>query len=102
MHETELVIFVDLRDEPELKRDGTIRGAVHCPRSLLEFSIDPTSPDAMDDFKSEARFIFFCQSGQRSALATQLAQEMGLAQVCHISDGFVGWREADGPIMQYP
>ena len=31
------VVFVDLRDVRELKRDGGIPGAFHCPRGLLEF-----------------------------------------------------------------
>ncbi|NIP50350.1 MAG: rhodanese-like domain-containing protein, partial [Gammaproteobacteria bacterium] len=35
------VLFVDLRDIRELKREGKIPGAFHCPRGLLEFWIDP-------------------------------------------------------------
>jgi rhodanese-related sulfurtransferase len=32
------VVFIDLRDGPELERDGKIPGAVHAPRGMLEFS----------------------------------------------------------------
>jgi rhodanese-related sulfurtransferase len=38
------VVFVDLRDPRELDREGRIPGAVHCPRGMLEFWIDPDSP----------------------------------------------------------
>ena len=32
------VVFVDIRDLPELERDGKIPGAVHASRGMLEFS----------------------------------------------------------------
>ena len=37
------VVFVDLRDIRELDREGRVPGAFHCPRSMLEFWIDPAS-----------------------------------------------------------
>ena len=38
------VAFIDLRDAPELERDGKIPGAVQASRGMLEFLIDPASP----------------------------------------------------------
>ena len=38
------VTLIDLRDIRELKRDGTIPGAIHIPRGMLEFWVDPESP----------------------------------------------------------
>ena len=35
------VQFVDLRDVRELEREGVIPGAVHAPRGMLEFWVDP-------------------------------------------------------------
>ena len=37
------VLLVDLRDIRELKHEGKIEGAVHVPRGMLEFWIDPES-----------------------------------------------------------
>lgn len=88
------VVFVDLRDPRELDKDGRIPGAVHCPRGMLEFWIDPESPYARPVFQQEAKFVFFCGAGWRSALATKTAQDMGLAPVAHIEGGFGAWREA--------
>ena len=36
--------IVDLRDVRELWREGKIHGAVHAPRGMLEFWVDPASP----------------------------------------------------------
>ncbi len=54
------VVFVDLRDPRELDKEGRIPGAVHCPRGMLEFWIDPESPYARPVFQQEAKFVFFC------------------------------------------
>lgn len=96
------VTFVDLRDPRELEREGMIPGAFHCPRGMLEFWIDPESPYARKEFQSGDKFIFYCASGWRSALAARTAKEMGLKGVSHIEDGFSGWKKAGGPIAERP
>lgn len=92
------VTFVDLRDPREVARDGAIPGAFHCPRGMLEFWIDPESPYAKPQFQAGGRFVFYCASGWRSALAARTAVEMGLGGVTHIDDGFAGWRAAGGAV----
>ncbi len=92
------VVLVDIRDIRELWRDGAIPGAVHAPRGMLEFWVDPESPYARELFQSGQRFVFFCAGGMRSALAAKAVHEMGLAPVCHMAGGFGAWREAGGPI----
>ena len=91
------VVFVDIRDVRELWRDGAIPGALHAPRGMLEFWVDPESPYARDVFQSGKRFMFFCAGGLRSALATRAVQEMGLTSVCHMAGGFAAWKEAGHP-----
>jgi rhodanese-related sulfurtransferase len=100
LHGNEGVTFVDLRDIRELQRDGMIPGAFHCPRGMLEFWIDPESPYAKPQFQTGDKFVFYCALGHRSALAARVAQEMGLAKVSHIDDGFGGWRKAGGPVAE--
>jgi rhodanese-related sulfurtransferase len=102
LHDRAGVTFVDLRDPRELEREGMIPGAFHCPRGMLEFWIDPQSPYAKPQFQSGDRFVFYCASGWRSALAARTAQEMGLAGVSHISDGFSGWKAAGGAVTDKP
>ena len=97
LHGDQNVQFVDLRDIRELQREGKIPDALHAPRGMLEFWVDPESPYYKDVFGSGKRFVFYCQSGWRSALATQTVQRMGLPNVCHLGGGFRAWMEAGHP-----
>jgi rhodanese-related sulfurtransferase len=92
------VVFVDLRDPREMEREGRMPGAFACTRGMLEFWIDPESPYAKSIFAEPKRFIFFCASGWRSALATKTAQDMGLEHVAHVEGGFGAWKRAGGPV----
>ena len=96
----ENVTFVDIRDVRELEREGQVPGAVHAPRGMLEFWVDPDSPYHRDLFANGNRFVFFCAAGWRSALATKSVQDMGLPNVCHIDGGFGAWKEAGGEIEE--
>lgn len=94
------VVFVDLRDVRELEREGMIPGAFHCPRGMLEFWIDPDSPYHKDVFASGKEFIFYCNGAWRSALAADVAQQMGLAPVCEMDGGFSAWKNAGFPVAE--
>ena len=98
LHGRDDVVFVDLRDIRELQREGKMPGAVHCPRGMLEFWIDPESPYHKATFAEDKKFLFFCAGGWRSALAAQTAHRMGLKPVAHIKGGFGAWRKANGPV----
>ncbi|MBM3489914.1 MAG: rhodanese-like domain-containing protein [Alphaproteobacteria bacterium] len=88
------VQIVDIRDVREVWRDGTVPGALHAPRGMLEFWVDPESPYAREVFQSGKRFVFFCAGGLRSALAAKSVQDMGLSPVAHIRGGFEAWKQA--------
>lgn len=96
------VVFVDIRDVRELEREGMIPGAFHAPRGMLEFWVDPDSPYHKPVFASGKRFVFYCASAWRSALATDTVQRMGLEPVCHLQGGFKAWKEAGLPVGQPP
>jgi len=102
LHGDENIVFVDIRDVRELDREGRIPGAFHCTRGMLEFWIDPASPYHKPIFAEDKRFVFFCASAWRSALATQTAQRMGLKPVAHIEGGFTAWKKAGGPVDSTP
>lgn len=91
-------VLVDVRDPRELEREGRIPSAVHCPRGMLEFWVDPASPYFKPVFGQSKTFVFFCASGMRSALATKTAQDMGLKPVANIIGGFGAWKQAGGPV----
>ena len=81
-----------------MARDGRIPGALHAPRGMLEFWIDPESPYFKPVFGEPKSFIFFCAGGLRSALTTKTLQDMGLAPVAHMVGGFGAWKAAGGEI----
>jgi rhodanese-related sulfurtransferase len=102
LHGRDDVVLVDIRDIRELQREGKVPGAVHCPRGMLEFWIDPESPYHKPQFAQDKKFVFFCAGGWRSALAAQTAHRMGLKPVAHIRGGFGGWKKAGGPVEEPP
>ncbi|HWP18952.1 MAG TPA: rhodanese-like domain-containing protein [Burkholderiaceae bacterium] len=96
------VQFVDVRDVRELEREGVIPGAVHAPRGMLEFWVDPQSPYHRPVFAEDKEFVLFCAAGWRSALAAKTLQDMGLPRVAHIEGGFTAWRAAGAPVAEKP
>lgn len=99
LHEKAETLFVDLRDVRELEREGVIPGAIHAPRGMLEFWVDPASPYHKPLFADEGKeFILFCGAGWRSALATKTLQDMGMRNVAHIDGGYAEWVKQGAPI----
>lgn len=92
------VLLVDIRDPRELAREGKIPGALHAPRGMLEFWVDPDSPYFKPVFGEDRTFVFFCAGGLRSALTTKTLQDMGLTPVAHIEGGFAAWKAAGGTV----
>lgn len=90
------VIFVDVREGEEIARLGKIEGAVHVPRGVLEFYIDPKSSLHMELFSSGKKLIFYCETGGRSLLAAKLAMDMGVPEAVHLEGGFKAWVAAGG------
>ena len=91
------VQMVDIRDIRELT-EGTITGAMHAPRGLLEFWVDPASAYHKPAFADESKeYVLFCALGWRSALATKTLQDMGMRNVAHIEGGWTEWVKAGAP-----
>ena len=92
------VVIVDIRDPRELERTGKIPGAVHAPRGMLEFWVDPESPYHKPVFAQPGkRYVLHCASGWRSALSTATLNDMGFA-CAHLREGFSTWEEKGGPV----
>ena len=95
-------VFVDIRDVRELEREGMIPNALHAPRGMLEFWVDPDSPYFKPIFGEGKRLVLYCASAWRSALATETLQRMGVPGVCHLEGGFTAWKAAELPISTRP
>lgn len=92
------ILVVDVREAEELA-GGTLPGAVHVPRGVLEAKAAPDSPArdaAFDD--AERPILLYCASGARSALAADTLRQMGFARPASLAGGFAAWKEAGLPV----
>ena len=87
------LLLLDIREIQERVDLGTIPGALHAPRGMLEFWADPASVYFRDWFREDRRTVLFCAAGGRSALAVKALRDMGFRDVAHLEVGFNGWRE---------
>ena len=91
------VLFLDVREPPEVAASGKVRGAVAVPRGLVEFRADPASPMHDAAFDRAKTVVTYCASGGRSALVGKTLKDMGYANVRNLG-GFKGWLDAGGEI----
>jgi rhodanese-related sulfurtransferase len=92
-------LLVDIRDSSERAESGSIEGALHAQRGMLEFLADPESAYHRDEFEPDRRIILHCASGGRSALAAATLQDMGYRRVAHMDGGLNAWKEAGKPVQ---
>jgi rhodanese-related sulfurtransferase len=88
-------VLVDTRPLDQRHRDGAMPGAVVVDRNVLEWRLDPTSPDRLDiGLHPGSRIILVCDEGYSSSLAAATLQDLGLHRATDLVDGFQGWLRA--------
>lgn len=90
--------LIDIREPQELADNGSIPGAVHAPRGMLEFYADPTASYHRPEFDPSKRIILHCASGGRSALAADTLKQMGYTNIAHLDGGLNAWKESGRPV----
>ena len=81
--------LIDIRESNELENTGSVEGATHIPRGMLEVYLDPNSPIFQNGkIDQNKEFVLFCAGGVRSALAVKSLKDMGYQKVSHINGGF--------------
>ena len=89
------VTLIDVRDIRELWKEGTIKDAIHIPRGMLEFWLDPNSSYFKEKKIGQIKnVVLFCALGFRSALATKSLTDMGFENVMNADGGFDSLKEA--------
>lgn len=101
MAENDDLLLIDLREVQELVDLGTIPGAKHVARGMMEFWASPASPYYRDWFQEDRRTVVFCAGGGRSVYATLALKDMGFTNVAHLEPGFTGWAEADEAVEDF-
>ena len=90
-------LLVDLREPGEREQNGTIPGALHVPRGMLEFHADATTAYHKPELDPSRRIILHCASGGRSALGARTLREMGYENVAHLDGGYTAWKQEGRP-----
>jgi glyoxylase-like metal-dependent hydrolase (beta-lactamase superfamily II)/rhodanese-related sulfurtransferase len=93
------ILLVDLRENGERARHGTLSGALHAPYPSIGESLQPGGMLREVAAASGRRIVFFCAFGERSAMAVAAAKEAGLANTAHIGGGIDAWKKAGGPVL---
>jgi rhodanese-related sulfurtransferase len=92
-------LLVDIRSELQRERDGVIPGAIHHPRNVLEWRMDPASGHSDPAVGGlDRRVIVICDEGYQSSLAAAVLQDLGFAGATDLVGGFQGWRAAGLPV----
>ena len=98
-------VLVDTRSGDERRREGVIPGALHIPRTVLEWRLDPdTEPgyrnphvQGVDDW-----LVLVCAHGFSSSLAAATLQYLGFSRATDVIGGFTAWNEQGLPVIQPP
>lgn len=92
-------LLIDIRNQAQRRRGGTIPGAVAIDRTVLEWRCDPTSPWRMDvPIEHDTRLIVICAEGYSSSLAAASLRRLGLKRATDVVGGFEGWVQAGLPV----
>ncbi|HEX4082239.1 MAG TPA: rhodanese-like domain-containing protein [Acidimicrobiales bacterium] len=95
-------LLVDIRPAAQRERYGEIPDAVIVERNVLEWRLDPSSPDrhpaVTDDV--ERAVVVVCQEGYASSLAAESLRALGLLGATDLDGGFAAWEAAGLPVSQ--
>ena len=85
-------LVVDTRPVEQRERDGELPGAVVVDRNVLEWRLDPTSPDRIPEATDAGRrVIVVCNEGYSSSLAAATLQQLGLKHATDLAGGYQAW-----------
>lgn len=85
-------LVVDTRSREQRERDGDLPGAVCIDRNVLEWRLDPASPDRIEATGYDRRIIVVCNEGYSSSLAAATLRELGLHRAGDLVGGFQAWK----------
>jgi rhodanese-related sulfurtransferase len=91
-------LLVDTRPADQRAEGGEIPGATVIDRNVLEWRLDPASPDRIAAvIGCDVRVIVICNEGYSSSPVAATLQELGLRNATDVIGGFQAWRAAGLP-----
>ena len=86
-------LVVDTRSAAHRETEGALSGAIVIERTVLEWRVDPTSPDRIPEADDpDRRVIVVCSDGYSSSLAAESLQRIGLSRATDLVGGYRAWR----------
>lgn len=86
-------LVIDTRPADQRQRDGLLPGAVVIDRNVLEWRLDPASPDRIAEMTGyDQRIVIVCNEGYSSSLAAATLRQLGLHRATDLIGGFQAWR----------
>jgi rhodanese-related sulfurtransferase len=93
-------LLVDTRPWEQRSRDGAVPGAVVVDRNVLEWRLDPASPDRIPQVTGyDLEVIVLCNEGYSSSLVADTLRTLGLTRAVDVIGGFVAWAASGLPIV---
>ena len=93
-------LLVDTRPWEQRLRDGAVPGAVVVDRNVLEWRLDPASPDRLPQVTGyDLDVVVLCNEGYSSSLVADTLRTLGLARAVDVIGGFVAWAAAGLPVV---
>jgi rhodanese-related sulfurtransferase len=85
-------LVVDIRPYEQRSRDGALPGAIVIDRNVLEWRLDPASPDRISEVTDyDRRIVVVCNEGYSSSLAAATLQDLGLCRATDLIGGYQQW-----------
>jgi rhodanese-related sulfurtransferase len=95
-------LLIDTRPLDQRQRDGCIPGALVIDRNVLEWRLDPSSADRIDDMTHPDQVVMvICNEGYSSSLAAATLQRLGLRHACDVTGGFQAWAASGLPVVRW-
>ncbi|MEE9352481.1 MAG: rhodanese-like domain-containing protein [Thiotrichaceae bacterium] len=93
-------VLVDIREQDEFDALH-IEGSILAQRGILESCCDWDYAETIPALVTarNKQVIVICRSGNRSALAAKVMQEMGYQNVTSMKTGIKGWNDSDYPLQ---
>lgn len=86
-------LVLDVREPDELLGQGTLPGALHVPRGLVEKLAADILPDL------DADIVVVCASGHRAVLVADVLQQLGYTRARYLEGGLLAWQAAGLPLV---
>jgi rhodanese-related sulfurtransferase len=91
-------LVVDIRPVENREAEGLLPGSVVVDRNVLEWRLDPTSPDRIPEADDPGRrVILVCNEGYASSLAAEALQRVGLSRATDLVGGYRAWKQRVDP-----